>query len=164
MAKAEIPLPPQLERVFCRLGPHENYPWRSLPWEGVFNKVLFFDPITGSTLELARVEKGATFPEHYHTTVQTLFLVEGRLRSGDALIEAGTFNVIPAGQLHGPFTAELDSIQFKYFSSTPVYILRDGSTYIYQPDGTTISMGRLSLKNALSEDSLIYHVQERTEE
>jgi quercetin dioxygenase-like cupin family protein len=30
-------------------------------------------------LKLAKVEKGAEFPEHYHTSVQKLFLVSGRL-------------------------------------------------------------------------------------
>jgi quercetin dioxygenase-like cupin family protein len=110
----------------------------------VHNKVLFFDRVSGATMELARVEEGAEFPEHYHTTVQTLFLCEGRLRTGSGeVIEPGTFNVIPAGQLHGPFIAEAESIQLKYFSSTPVYILRDGTTYIYRQDGTTIEAGRL---------------------
>jgi quercetin dioxygenase-like cupin family protein len=94
-------------------------------------------------MELAKIEKGATFPEHYHTTVQTLFLVSGRLRSGNIIIESGTFNVIPAGQLHGPFEADEESIQFKYFSSIPVYILKDGTTYIYKRNGETISAGKL---------------------
>lgn len=135
--------PPQLAGAFVRLGRHEEFDWQPLPWKGVFNKVLFFDYATGATLELARVEVGATFPEHYHTTMQTLFLIEGRLRSGEEVIEPGTFNVIPAGQRHGPFEAEVESIQFKYFSSTPVYILPDGMTYIYRPDGTTIEAGSL---------------------
>jgi hypothetical protein len=122
---------------------HEQHEWKPLPWEGVHNKVLFFDRVSGMTIELARVEKGSEFPQHYHTTVQTLFLCSGRLRTNDQVIEAGTFNVIPAGQVHGPFFAEEEAIQFKYFSATPVYILTDGSTYIYQQDGSTIDAGRL---------------------
>lgn len=95
-------------------------------------------------MELAKVEKGATFPEHYHTQLQSLFLVSGRLRTGSGdIIEPGTFNIIPPGQVHGPFTAEETAIQFKYFSSVPVYILRDGTTYIYKPDGRTITAGIL---------------------
>ena len=141
--KTTLPIPPELENVFCRLGKHEKYQWKALPWKGIFNKVLFCDPVTGALIELAKVEKGAKFPEHYHTTVQTLFLVSGRLRTGDIIIEPGTFNVIPAGQLHGPFFAEEESIQFKYFSSIPVYILKDGTTYIYKRNGETISAGNL---------------------
>jgi quercetin dioxygenase-like cupin family protein len=140
---SEFEVLPQLEGFYARLGPHERHEWKPLPWAGVHNKVLFFDPVSGMTIELARVEKGAEFPQHYHTTVQTLFLVEGRLRTNDQVIEAGTFNVIPAGQVHGPFFAEEESIQFKYFSATPVYILSDGSTYIYRHDGSTIDAGRL---------------------
>lgn len=143
MTAGAQPVLPQLERVFCRLGQHDLYPWEPLPWKGVSNKVLFFDPITGATLELAKVEEGAVFPAHYHTTMQTLFLVAGRLKTPGGVIEAGTFNVIPAGQLHGPFVAEEEAVQFKYFSSTPVYILGDGTTLIYRPDGRTIAAGKL---------------------
>jgi quercetin dioxygenase-like cupin family protein len=135
--------PPQLDGFFARLGPHEQHEWEPLPWPGVANKVLFMDPVTGFTIELARTERGATFPEHYHTTMQTLFLVKGRLRTPDGVLEAGTFNVIPAGQLHGPFEAEEETVQFKVFSSLPVYILTDGSVHIYKRDGKTIAAGRL---------------------
>src|ERR671918_527486 len=69
--------PTQLEGFFARLGPHREHKWEPLPWQGVANKVLFMDPVTGFTIELARTERGATFPEHYHTTMQTLFLAEG---------------------------------------------------------------------------------------
>lgn len=142
--------PPQLDGFFARLGPHVQHDWEPLPWPGVSNKVLFMDPVTGFTIELARTERGATFPEHYHTTMQTLFLVEGRLRTGDGLIEPGTFNVIPAGQVHGPFEAEEDTIQFKVFSSLPVYILTDGTTHIYKRDGRTIAAGRLDFVRELA--------------
>lgn len=74
--------------------------------------------------------------------MQTLFLVSGRLRTGDIIIEPGTFNVIPAGQLHGPFFAEEESIQI-FLSSISVYILKDGTTYIYKRNGETISAGNL---------------------
>ena len=140
---------------FTRLGKHTEYEWIKLPWPGIFNKVLFMDRVTGATIELAKVEKGSTFPEHYHPSVQTLFLVEGRLRSNDAIITPGTFNVIPTGQLHGPFFAEETSVQYKYFSSVPIYFLRDGSAFVYREDGTTINAGRLDMKEALTMDNFI---------
>lgn len=144
MAHVEFPQLPQFSSFFTRLGHHQNYDWVPLPWKGVFNKVLMFDRCTGLTLELAKVEKGAVFPEHYHTTVQTQFLVSGKLRlkSGD-IIDPGAFNVIPAGQLHGPFEAVEEAVTFKYFASVPVYILPDGTTLIYREDGNTIEAGRL---------------------
>jgi hypothetical protein len=64
MASADFPVPPQLEGFFARLGPHDSYDWEPLPWEGVHNKVLFFDRVSGATIELARVERGSEFPEH----------------------------------------------------------------------------------------------------
>ena len=52
----DIPAP------FTQLGQHEQYRWRPLPWKGTYNKVLYFDRITGATIELAKVEKGAELP------------------------------------------------------------------------------------------------------
>lgn len=144
MKKVEFPRLPQLAGMFTRLGQHSEHPWEPLPWRGVHNKVLLLDRCTGLTLELAKVEQGAVFPEHYHTTIQTQFLVSGRIRlkNGD-IMEPGTFNVIPAGQLHGPFEAIDEAITFKYFASIPVYILPDGSTYIYREDGKVTNAGNL---------------------
>lgn len=144
MASAKFPQLPQFAGMFTRLGHHEDYGWEPMPWKGVFNKVLLFDRCTGLTLELAKVEKGQVFPEHYHTTVQTQFLVSGliRLKTGEVL-KPGTFNIIPAGQLHGPFEAVEEAVTFKYFASVPVYILPDGSTFIYREDGKTIDAGNL---------------------
>ena len=150
-----FPVPGELSQIFCRLGPHESHPWTQLPWPGISNKVLLMDHLTGATIELARVEKGATFPAHYHTTLQTLFLVSGRLRSGDRLIEPGTFNLIPPGLLHGPFTAEEEAIQLKYFSAVPVYILEDGTTFIYKRDGRTVNAGVLEFTKGLSGENFI---------
>ena len=106
-----------------------------MPWKGIYNKLLYFDRDTGATINLAKLEKGAEFPEHYHPTMQTLFLVQGRLRTPDSVILPGSFNVIPAGEVHGPFFAEEESIQYKFFSATPVYFLRDGSGYVHREDG-----------------------------
>jgi quercetin dioxygenase-like cupin family protein len=147
---------PSKSENFLRLGRHEEHAWQPLPWPGVSNKVLYLDAITGFTIELARVEAGAVFPEHYHTTMQTLFLVAGRLLGPDGVIEPGTFNVIPAGQRHGPFEAEQDSIQFKVFSSLPVYILTDGATYIYRRDGRTIDAGHLDFATSLAVANFVH--------
>lgn len=138
-----------LPEPFSRLGLHTNYDWEPLPWDGISNKVLYFDRVTGATIELAKLEKGAEFPEHYHNTVQTLFLVSGKLRNHDTIITPGTFNVIPAGKLHGPFYAEEESIQFKYFSGSPMYILSTGELYLYKEDGKTLSFGKANMDEVL---------------
>jgi len=146
----------QLSGLFCQIGQHEKHPWIPLPWRGVYNKVLYFDPVTGATMELAKVEKGCSFPAHYHTTVQTLFVVSGRLRDeSGAITVPGTFRIIPAGHLHGPFVAEEEAIQLKYFSSVPVYILKDGTTFIYEFDGRTLAAGRLEFAQGLKTTNFI---------
>jgi quercetin dioxygenase-like cupin family protein len=156
MAKIEFPQLPQFAGMFTRLGNHHDYGWEPLPWKGIYNKVLLFDRCTGLTLELAKIEKGFVFPEHYHTTVQTQFLVSGhiRLRTGEVL-DPGTFNIIPAGQLHGPFEAVEEAITFKYFASVPVYILPDGATFIYREDGKTIDAGNLNFIGQIKEKNFI---------
>lgn len=107
-------------------------------------------------MELAKIEKGAKFPPHYHTTIQTLFVVSGRLRDDDGEVtESGTFRIIPAGQLHGPFTAEEETLQFKYFSGVPVYILQDGTTYIYKFNGEVVHAGSLEFARNLNEKNFI---------
>ena len=86
--------------------------------------------------------------------MQTLFLVEGHLKSGDQEITKGTFNVIPAGELHGPFFALEDSIQFKYFSASPVYLLRDGTSVFYKEDGNTFTSDAMKA-GALQKDNYL---------
>lgn len=143
-----------IESPFERLGEHEQYEWTSLPWDGVYNKVLYFDRATGMTLELAMVEEGAEFPQHYHTTAQTLFLVSGELEAEESTITEGTFNFIPAGEKHGPYVANRDSVQFKFFNATPTYIMEEGDVYIYKYNGETIDAGTLSL-DELGQESLL---------
>jgi quercetin dioxygenase-like cupin family protein len=160
MSKFQFPQLPQFAGMFTRLGQQQDHKWEPMPWKGVSNKVLLFDRCTGLTLELARIEKGAVFPEHYHTTVQTQFLVSGQiqLKSGE-ILDPGTFNIIPAGQLHGPFTAVDEAITFKYFASVPVYILPDGHTFIYHEDGKTIDAGHLTFIEAMTDANFISYPQ-----
>lgn len=55
------------------------------------------DRVTGATIELAHVKNGNVYPEHYHTCLQTLFLVSRKLETHETKIVQRTFNVIPAG-------------------------------------------------------------------
>lgn len=156
MTKVQFPQLPQFAGMFTRLGQQESHSWEPMPWKGIYNKVLLFDRCTGLTLELAKIEKGSLFPEHYHTTVQTQFLVSGRIRlkTGE-ILDPGAFNIIPAGQLHGPFEAIDDAITFKYFASVPVYILPDGTTFIYREDGKTIDAGNLNFVGQIKSQNFI---------
>jgi ChrR Cupin-like domain len=123
-------------KIYSCVGDTEQYPWKRMPWPGIFNKVLFCDPVLGTTIELAKIEKGALFPVHYHPTAQTLFLVKGRLKTDDRVIAIGTFDVIPAGERHGGYFAEEESIQYKFFSAVPVYFMENGDVFFYRHDGT----------------------------
>ena len=123
-------------KTYSCVGDHVKYPWKPLPWAGIYNKVLFCDPVQGTTVELAKIEKGATFPVHYHPTMQTLFLLSGKIKANSRTITPGTFDVIPAGEKHGGYFAEEESIQYKLFSAMPVYFMENGDVFYYKYDGT----------------------------
>lgn len=84
MPKIEFPQLPRFAGLFSRLGNHNNYDWVPLSWNGIYNKVLMLDRCTGLTSELAKIEKGSVFPEHDHTTVQTL-VIKNYLKPGDKI-------------------------------------------------------------------------------
>lgn len=123
-------------KVYACVGDHEKHAWKPMPWKGIYNKVLFCDPVQGTTIELAKIEKGATFPVHYHPTMQTLFLLQGLIRADNRVITPGTFDVIPAGERHGGYFAEEEAVQYKLFSAMPVYFLEDGQVFYYKYDGS----------------------------
>jgi hypothetical protein len=127
-------------KIYACIGEHKKHAWKPLPWPGIFNKVLFCDPVLGTTIELAKIEKGATFPVHFHPTVQTLFLIEGRIKADGRVITVGTFDVIPAGERHGGYVAEEESIQYKFFSAMPVYFMENGDVFFYKYDGTVVKL------------------------
>ncbi|RBI59502.1 hypothetical protein DMJ13_23155 [halophilic archaeon] len=147
------------EQALTQLGDHEQYDWVPLPeehFEGVYNKVLYFNRVTGEVFELVKIEEGAEFPSHYHPTLQTLFLAEGELRHPDGSVTtSGRFEMIPAGEEHGNYIAEETSIQHKYFSGTPMFFMPDGSSYVYQDDGRVIDSGKLDMSNRLKQENFL---------
>lgn len=148
-----------LDGSFTQLGNHEQYDWVPLPeehFEGVYNKVLYYNRTTGEVFELVKIEEGAEFPTHYHPTLQTLFLMEGKLRHPDGSVtEPGRFEVIPAGEKHGNYVAEEPVLQKKYFNSTPQFILPDGSSYTYREDGRVMDTGEMEMDERLGMDNII---------
>ncbi len=142
-------------KIYSCVGDHEKYPWKPMPWPGISNKVLFCDPVMGTTIELAKIDKGAVFPVHYHPTVQTLFLIKGRVRTEGRVIMVGTFDVIPAGEKHGGYVAEEESIQYKLFSAMPVYFLENGDVFYYKYDGTVEKIDHANAKAKFSVQNIM---------
>lgn len=148
-----------LDGAFTQLGDHEQYDWVPLPeehFEGVYNKVLYFNRTTGEVFEMVKIEEGAEFPPHYHPTLQTLYLEKGKLRHPDGSVtEPGNFEMIPAGEKHGNYVAEEECLQRKYFSGTPQFIMPDGSNYVYRDDGRIIDAGKVDMDARLDEDNIL---------
>jgi quercetin dioxygenase-like cupin family protein len=152
-------MPQGLDRAFTQLGDHEEYDWVPLPeeeFEGVYNKVMYFNRVSGEVFELVKIEEGAEFPAHYHPTLQTLYLTEGKLRHPDGSVtEPGRFEMIPAGEKHGNYVAEETAIQHKYFSGTPMFFLPDGSSYVYRDDGRIIDSGEVDMDGRLESENFL---------
>lgn len=115
MSDMVVQAPPTLRRPSAAWIAHGTAAWAAIPWarvsDSIYEVPLFADAQAGVQIALAKVERGAEIPEHFHSTAQTLFLVAGRLRTRTGQwIHAGTFCLIPACELHGPFVAEEDSL------------------------------------------------------
>src|SRR5262245_39544967 len=109
-----------------------------------------FDRCTGLTLELAKISKGAVPPSANTPPSRLKSSSPDTSNSSQGKSSTG-FNIISAGQLHGP----LESVTVERFASVPVYILPDGSTYIFREDGKQVEVGRLEFIEKLKGENLI---------
>ncbi|MBX9788712.1 MAG: cupin domain-containing protein [Pirellulales bacterium] len=65
--------------------------WVSIGASGVSMRVLFVDPRRRSMTCLMRVPPGASIPGHMHQGAEECLVLEGALRVGDVILEAGDF-------------------------------------------------------------------------
>jgi quercetin dioxygenase-like cupin family protein len=80
--------------------------WRQLPWPGVTTKLLHADRTTGFATHLLKLEPGAKYPSHHHAGVEQCLVLEGQVRIGDLLLQAGDFEKADAGTIHHVVTTD----------------------------------------------------------
>jgi len=86
-----------------------------MPWqpatdyaEGTEIKVL--SDHEGRKTVLLKLPPGYKMHEHTHTCIEQHYVLEGQYEIGDRKFGAGSYQMIPAGETHGPFTSETGAV------------------------------------------------------
>lgn len=69
--------------------------------EGVFAKQLYVDQTRDLVTMLIRMEPGARYVSHRHAAPEQCYVLQGDIRDGDVVCEAGDFQVLEPGTVHG---------------------------------------------------------------
>ena len=85
----------------------------NLPW---FDVEQFFgtqmlslaEPVPGGSIHRLRMKKGTTIPVHSHPCDEYVYVLEGRVQTGQQVCEAGTFWHTPTQVEQGPHLAITD--------------------------------------------------------
>ncbi len=75
---------------------HADIRWRPTGEAGIDWAFLRRNDRKGGTT-LLRLAAGATFPEHVHPAGEEVFVIHGRIRVGEHLLEAGDYLFTPPG-------------------------------------------------------------------
>ncbi|MCL6507452.1 MAG: cupin domain-containing protein [Bryobacteraceae bacterium] len=74
--------------------------WEPVGLPGVWVKQLYADPDRDSVTMLIRMEPGAAYPSHRHGGPEQCLVLEGDLRVGDVVLQAGDFQCAPFRSTH----------------------------------------------------------------
>lgn len=93
---------PQLYSVLAGEGA-----WRPGPVSGTLVKILSLDRVRDSATLLMRVEPGAQYPAHHHTSGEDCYVISGEIIIQGERLHAGDFHRAEAGSEHGVLMSEL---------------------------------------------------------
>jgi quercetin dioxygenase-like cupin family protein len=96
----------------------EAMPWREKSLKGVFEKMLWRDERSGSSIALIKFAKGAGIPEpHRHASNQFMFCLEGRYEytATGIVLTPGSFYCNPKGNVHGPAVAHEETVVIEIY-------------------------------------------------
>jgi anti-sigma factor ChrR (cupin superfamily) len=82
-------------------------------------KVLYTGAETGSWAVLYRWKKGFVAPPHKHLAASHTFILKGKLKVRDGILNAGDYDYEPNGVLHGA-TEALEDTEYLFFCDGPV--------------------------------------------
>ena len=89
-----------IEELASRYVDVDSLEWRPSPLEGVSVKILLQDENGGVLTMLAKMEPGATIPDHEHTGLEQSYVLEGSLEDHDGVCGPGQNVWRPAGSRH----------------------------------------------------------------
>lgn len=98
--------------------------------ERAFIKVLWTGSESGSWAVLFRWLKGFTAPQHKHLSASHTFILSGKLKVRDGVLNAGDYVYEPNGMLHGATTA-LEDTEYLFICNGPVLFFDDDGFTTY---------------------------------
>jgi anti-sigma factor ChrR (cupin superfamily) len=70
--------------------------------------VVLAEPVPQGSIHRLKMKQGTVIPVHTHPANEYVFVVSGRLKTGDRVCEAGCFWTTPEGTRQGPHEALTD--------------------------------------------------------
>lgn len=103
--------------------------WTPQPFdpERSFVKVLWTGSESGSWAVLLKWKKGFVAPPHKHLSASHTFILSGKLKVRDGVLNAGDYVYEPNGMLHGATTA-LEDTEYLFICNGPVLFF-DGESF-----------------------------------
>lgn len=104
-------------------------PWTPQPFDPkrAFVKVLFTGSESGTWAVLLKWKKGFVAPPHKHLSASHTFILKGKLKVRDGVLNAGDYVYEPNGMLHGATTA-LEDTEYLFICNGPVLFF-DGDSF-----------------------------------
>lgn len=110
-----LPLNDQLADIIVRA----DAPWIETRPGQAWMKVLWTGAESGRWAALYRWKKGYVAPTHKHLSDAHTFVLKGRLKVRDGILEAGDYDYEPNGVLHGA-TEALEDTEYLFFCAGPI--------------------------------------------
>ncbi len=98
-----------MQQVMVNCNEMEWQPARSYP-QGTFSKILRDDH--GKKTILLKIPAGFKMEAHTHTSTEQHYILEGKYEIEGIEYGPGTYQLIPPGFTHGPFTSEKGAVLF----------------------------------------------------
>jgi anti-sigma factor ChrR (cupin superfamily) len=105
-------------------------PWIEQEKDVAWMKVLYLGSETGRWAVLFRWKKGYTAAPHKHLSAAHTFILSGRLKVRDGILNAGDYDYEPNGVLHGATTA-LEDTEYLFICDGPVLFYNDDGLQSY---------------------------------
>jgi anti-sigma factor ChrR (cupin superfamily) len=120
------PVNDQLADIIVRA----SEPWIEQEKDMAWMKVLYTGSETGRWAALFRWKKGYTAAPHKHLSAAHAFILLGKLKVRDGVLNAGDYDYEPNGVLHGATTA-LEDTEYLFICDGPVLFYNDDGLQSY---------------------------------
>jgi len=97
--------------------------WQPTPYQGI-ERCLFRNHDNGGRSSLVRLAQGADFPRHRHLASEEVLVISGRVRIGEAVMEAGDYLFTSPGEEHAVHA----------LSEAVIFVSSQGQTPLAQDD------------------------------